>query len=71
MTRKDYIQIAAVFRAAYPAPSAEPAELALWTKIRDGIAAVFCDDNPYFDRQRFNNATKKPATLNNPQEAAK
>jgi hypothetical protein len=50
MSRKHYIQIAAMLKGNKPA---DASELALWNTIVRELAYTFASDNSAFDRSRF------------------
>ena len=60
MTKKDYIAIANVINAAMWEDKADPATI---TSLVAKFAAIFAEDNPRFDAQRFFAAcTASPST---------
>lgn len=56
MTRKDYVDLAAAFKSSRPADApfgVENPKKAQWIKDVLAIANVLANDNPRFDRDRF------------------
>ena len=52
MTKKDYKKIAEVFRWGHGYSNAEM----LWQYLQSSIAAIMAEDNPKFNREKFNRA---------------
>jgi hypothetical protein len=59
MTRRDYIRAAGILREAR---AMHPDSAAAIGTVTAGLAAMFADDNPRFDRARFYDAAGIPAT---------
>lgn len=56
MTKKDYVKVAAMMkklRKATGVYNAEGRTLVLAKDVEDGLADIFAEDNPLFDRERF------------------
>lgn len=53
MTRKHYIELAAMMARNRPAATEMSGAYLLWLNIRDAMAGTLAADNPRFDHDRF------------------